>query len=134
MNTFRFVLYTWICTVFAYPPLVMVCDVLTRSNTDMRLFLPLLVGAFTLGLPGLLLGWLTLSALRSPRVPLLVQYSVWTLSVLLLIYATLTIVGGQMLLALDEELPRFVLPLFGAALLVLLIRYPYFREEPINEF
>ena len=134
MNTFRFVLYTWLCTVLAYPPLVMICDVLTRSNTEARLFFPLLAGAFVLGLPALLLGWLALSALQLRRLPLLVQYCLWTGAVLLLIYVTLSVLGGPRLLDLRGELARFVLPLFGAAILVLLLRYPFFREIPLNEY
>ncbi|RYY88057.1 MAG: hypothetical protein EOO15_10095 [Chitinophagaceae bacterium] len=134
MNTFRFVLYTWLCTVIAYPPLVMICDVLTRSNTEARLFFPLLAGAFVLGLPGLLLGWLMLSLLQVRSLPLLVRYCLWTGAVLAVIYITLSVLGGPVLLDLDGELARYVLPLFGAALLVLLLRYPYFREIPRQEF
>ncbi|TCZ73530.1 hypothetical protein [Flaviaesturariibacter aridisoli] len=134
MNTFRFVLYTWLCTVVAYPPLVLLFDVLTRSNTEGRLFFPLLAGAFVLGIPGLLLGWLSLSLLQVRRLPLLVQYCLWTGAVLLLIYLTLTVLGGPRLLDIHGELARFVLPLFGAAMLVLLLRYPYFREIPLNEY
>lgn len=133
MNTFRFVLYTWLCTVVAYPPLVLLCDVLTRSNTEARLFFPLLAGAFVLGLPGLLVGWLALAAIQWRGLPALVRYCLWTGVVLLLIYGTLTLLGGPDLLNLGSELARYVLPLFGAALLVLLLRYPYFREIPVNE-
>ncbi|RYY40197.1 MAG: hypothetical protein EOO08_07630 [Chitinophagaceae bacterium] len=134
MNTFRFVLYTWLCTVIAYPPLVMICDVLTRSNTEARLFFPLLAGAFILGLPALILGWLTLSLLQVRSLPLLVRYCLWTGAVLGLIYTSLSVVGGRELLDLNGELARFVLPLFAAAMLVLLFRYPYFREIPRQEY
>ena len=134
MNTFRFVLYTWLWTIIAYPPLVLIFDILTRSNTEGRLFFPLLAGAFVLGIPGLLLGWMILSLLQQHPIPLLVQYCLWTAAVLFLIYASLSVWGLPGLFDIRGDLARFVLPLFGAALLVLLFRYPYYREIPISEY
>ncbi|RYY96436.1 MAG: hypothetical protein EOO11_13505, partial [Chitinophagaceae bacterium] len=104
MNTFRFVLYTWLCTVLSYPPLVMLCDVLTRSNTEARLFFPLLAGAIVMGLPGLLIGWATLALLQIRELSPVLQYCIWTVAVLLLIFGTLSVLGQPGLLNFNGEL------------------------------
>ncbi|GAB4094119.1 hypothetical protein [Flaviaesturariibacter terrae] len=134
MNTFRFVLYTWLCAVLSYPVIVMICDVLTRSSTELHLFLPLLAGAIVLGLPALLLGWLALSLLQVRSLSPLLQYTLWTGAVLLLVWTILSLLGRPELLDFDGEFARFIVPLFGTALLVLLLRYPYYRDIPVSEY
>ncbi|GAA4322230.1 hypothetical protein [Flaviaesturariibacter amylovorans] len=133
MPAFRFVFYTWLCTVCLYPLAVMTGDVLTRSTTELHLFLPLLAGAVVLGLPGLLLGWITFRWLFGGRLSPALQYTVWSAGILLLIAGTIALLARPGLTLTGED-ERFTLPLFAAAAFVLLLRYPYFREIPITEY
>ncbi|RYY94682.1 MAG: hypothetical protein EOO11_17380 [Chitinophagaceae bacterium] len=133
MPAFRFVLYTWLCTILLYPVSVMAGDVLTRSNTELHLFLPLLAGGIVLGLPGLLLGWVSFRWLFGGRLTPVLQYTVWAAGILLLIAGTIALLARPGLTLTGED-ERFTLPLFADAAFVLLLRYPYFREIPVAEY
>ncbi|TCJ14299.1 hypothetical protein EPD60_09875 [Flaviaesturariibacter flavus] len=134
MNTFRFVLYTWGCSVLLYPFSVMCSDIFTRSNTELHLFLPLLSGAFVLGLPGLLTGTISLQRLLQPgRRPHLVKYLLWCAIVLATAALPLWMLARPTLTATGED-SRFVVPLFIDMILVLLLRYPYYRHLPITQY
>jgi thiol:disulfide interchange protein len=132
MNTFRFVLYTWGCTVLLYPFSVMCGDIITRSNTEVHLFLPLLAGAIVLGLPLLLVAALTLQQLRRSGFSTLVQYASWCVVLLLTAAFLLWLLAHPTLTGTGED-ERFVMPLFLETAAVLLLRYPYFRALPVPQ-
>jgi hypothetical protein len=131
MSTFRFVLYTWMCTVLLYPISVMCGDILTRSNTQWELFTPLLALACVGGLPGLLFGALILSRLRSTRLSPAIQYGIWCGSGLLIV--TLLFLGPLHRM-LAGELARFAVPMIADLMLVLLLRYFCFIAMPHTQF
>jgi hypothetical protein len=127
MNTFRFVLHTWMCAVILYPVSVMCGDILIRSNTQWELFGPLLALAVTGGLPGLLFGTLILSRLRSTRLTPAMQYAIWCGSGLLVVTLLLL---GPLHKMLAGELARFALPMIGDLVLVLALRCFCFTALP----
>jgi hypothetical protein len=131
MNSFRFVWYTWCCAVILYPISVMTGDILTRSNTDWKLFMPLLALAFVGGLPGLLMGTLTLQWLRLRQLAPALQYGIWCGSGFL---ALGLLFLGPLQPLLSGDAGRFIIPLVLDLAVVLSLRYSWFRELPVPQF